>query len=150
MKREQKYPDTSTFHFYNANPKNRFTTDCVVRALSTGLQLPYNQVVMELAEMQCKTGYNARDVKTIDLYLKSKGWVKCKQPRKYDNTKYTGREFCNHIQQYTMDYPERLIANIGGHHIVAIVDGRVWDTWNSTDGCIGNYWMDKDYTYTDK
>jgi len=44
------------------------------------------------------------------------------------------------IEAYT---EETVIANIGGHHIVAIIEGRVWDTWNSTDGCIGNYWTKK-------
>lgn len=143
MTREQKYPETRTFHYHNQNPKGRITTDCVIRAISTALELPYNQVVMEMAELQCKTGYDEADSKGIDAYLKSKGWVKHKQPRKDDGTKYTGKEFCQEAQEYTIDYPSRMIANIGGHHIVAIVDGRVWDIWNSTGKCIGNYWTEE-------
>ena len=46
--RQEKYPDTNVFHYYNRNPRNRMTPDCVVRAVSTGLDLPYNQVVMTL------------------------------------------------------------------------------------------------------
>ena len=60
MRREDKYPDTSTFKYYNANPKNRITTDCVVRAICTALMIPYNQVVMEMAKLQCDTGYDER------------------------------------------------------------------------------------------
>lgn len=135
MKRQDKYPDTNTFRFYNANPKNKFTCDCGIRAISTATQIPYNQVVMELAEMQCTTGYDVGDTKLINKYLQSKGWIKHTQPRKADNTKYTGKEFCERAHYY-----ENYIANIGGHHIVAIIDGRVYDTWDSTDGCIGNYW----------
>lgn len=56
MKRQEKYPETSTFHYYNANPKNRITTDCVIRAITTALEQDYNKTVMEMAEMQCKTG----------------------------------------------------------------------------------------------
>ena len=135
MTRQQKYPDTATFHYHNANPKSRITTDCVIRAICTALEIPYNQVVMELAEQQCMTGYDRSCNTGIDKYLQSKGWVKHKQPRKPDNTKYTGAEFCERARTY-----ENYIANIGGGHIVAIVGGRVWDTWDSTDGCIGNYW----------
>lgn len=135
MKRQEKYPDTPTFHYHNANPHNRITTDCVIRAISTATEIPYNQVVMELAELQCETGYDDGDMKLYEKYLKSKGWVKHQQPRKGDNTKYTGKEFCERARTY-----ENYIANIGGHHIVAIVGGKVWDTWNSTGGCIGNYW----------
>lgn len=146
MNRQQKYPDTRTFHFYNANPKNRMTADCNIRAICTALEIPYNQVVMEMAEMQCKTGYDVASRQGIDKYLQGKGWIKHKQPRKWDNTKYTGKEWCLQIQEdydwvLNPDKIKNVIANIGGHHIVAIIDGRVWDTWDSTDGCIGNYWI---------
>lgn len=133
MKRTEKYPETSTFHYYNANPKGRITGDCYVRAISTATEIPYNTVVMEMAELQCKTGYDASEL--IDRYLKSKGWIKHAQPRKADNTKYTGKEFCERARDY-----ENYIANIGGHHIVAIVNGKINDIWDSTNGCIGNYW----------
>ena len=133
-RRRIKYPETSTFHYYNANPKNRITGDCWCRAICTALQISYNQVVMEMAELQCKTGYDASEL--IAIYLESKGWTKHKQPRKADNTKYTGEEFCLELAEKNIRY----VANIGGHHIVAIVDCKVNDTWDSTDGCIGNYW----------
>lgn len=55
--RQQKYPDTDTFHYYNANPKNRITGGCAFRAISTALNQDYNQTVMEMAELMCKTGY---------------------------------------------------------------------------------------------
>jgi hypothetical protein len=83
------------------------------------------------------------DKKCYEKWLETKGWVKKAQPRKDDNTKYTGSEFCKEVQEYTFNYPSRIFAKIGGHHVVAIVEGRVWDTWNSTDGCIGNYWIKK-------
>ena len=135
MKRQDKYPETSTFHYYNANPKNRITGDCRIRAISVACEVPYNQVVMDLAKIQCETGYDQTANQGISILLKQYGWVKHKQPRKEDNTKYTGKEFCERARYY-----ENYIANIGGHHIVAIVKGKVWDIWDSTDGCIGNYW----------
>lgn len=135
MTRQQKYPDTATFHYHNANPQNRITGDCTFRAICTALGQSWEQTVMEMAEISCKTGYAINDTKGIEKYLASKGWIKHKQPRKPDNTKYTGKEFCERARTY-----ENYIANIGGHHIVAIVGGRVWDIWDSTGGCIGNYW----------
>lgn len=135
MKRSEKYPDTSTFHYFNANPKNRMTTDCVIRAISTATKIPYNQVIMDMAKVQVETGYDGHSNQGIDALLKRYGWIKHKQPRKEDNTKYTGVEFCERARTY-----ENYIANIGGHHIVAIVEGKVWDIWNSTHKCIGNYW----------
>ena len=136
MTRTQKYPETSTFHYHNANPKNRITGDCTFRAICTALEQPWEQTVKEMAEISCKTGYAINDKKGIERYLQSKGWVKHKQPRKDDNTKYTGEEFCKEIATSRHNY----VAIIGGHHIVAIVNAKVYDTWDSTDGCIGNYW----------
>lgn len=136
MRRQDKYPDTHVFHFHNANPKNRFTTDCVIRALCTALEIPYSQVVMELAKLQCETGYDDGDNKLYGMYLEQKGWTKQKQPRKEDNTKYTGEEFCIFIARENRRY----VANVGGNHTVAIVNKRIYDTWDSTEGCVGNYW----------
>jgi hypothetical protein len=141
MKREDKYQDTSTFHYANANPKNRITGDCVIRALCTAMNESYDTVYRELFEFSLKHKYMLNDKKCYEKYLLSKGWVKKPQPKKDDNTKYTGREFCQEIQDYTFNYPDRIIAHIGGHHVVAIVGGRVWDIWNSTGGCIGNYYV---------
>lgn len=135
MKREEKYPDTRSFHFYNANPKGRTGGDCVVRALCTAMNQPWDVTVRELTELGIELGYVLNDKHTYEKYLTRKGWTKHKQPKKSDNTKYTGKEFTRII-----DKKVNYIARIGGHHIVAIMNGRVNDIWNSTDGCIGNYW----------
>ena len=140
MKRQEKYPETSTFHFYNANPKNKLTTDCVIRAISTAMERPYNEVYEELFRFSLKCGYMLNDNKCYEKYLEAKGWRKNSQPRKDDKTKYTGKEFCEEIQTHRHWYNPQIIAHIGGHHIVAIMYGKVNDTWDSTDGCIGNYW----------
>lgn len=146
MRREDKYPNTETFQYYNANPKNRITTDCVLRAVCTALQQDYITTLREMTEVQCKTGYSMDCNEGINKYLESKGWYKCSQPRKSDNTKYTGEEFCRALSQHRVLQECRadkhhIIANIGSHHIVAIINYKVHDIWNSTDGCIGNYWV---------
>lgn len=140
MTRREKYPDTNVFTLYNANPKNRITGDCTFRAFSTAMEVPYQDVVMEMAQLHCETGYAADDL--IDRYMDKKGWKVHKQPRKPDGTKYTGERFCELIQ--IGKWPEltgkNIVANIGGHHIVAIVDGKVLDIWDSTSKCIGKFW----------
>ena len=132
--REQKYPDTDTFHFYNANPKGKYTGDCVTRAVATALEKPWEEVILEMAELACETGYSINSTENMNKYLQQFGFSKQKQPRKPDNTKYTGEEFCK-------IFTGTCVANIGGNHTVCIKDQKVWDTWNSTDGCIGNYWI---------
>lgn len=149
MARRQQPNDTSTFKYYNANPKNRKTTDCVNRAVCTALNESYATVLREMCEVQIKTGYDNACNQGISKYMEEKGWVKKLQPRKADGTKYTGEEFCKILKKRPIalgihpDFysTERILANIGGHHIVAIVDGKVNDIWDSTGGCIGNIWV---------
>ena len=146
MKREEKYKNTKTFTYYNANPKNRITGDCVTRALCTALNIPYNKCVMEQADVQCKTGYDNATAQGIHYYLKEKKWVKHPQPRKPDGTKYTGEEWCLRLNKDASFKGKSIVANIGGHHTVCIkeVNGKfkVHDHWDSTGGCIGNYWTE--------
>ena len=124
---------TTTFQYYNANPKNKHTTDCVVRAICTALDQSYNQTVKELSELWMETGLQMSDVKCYGKYLESKGFMKHKQPRKPDNTKYTGKEFVKIFDGVC-------VAHLGGNHVVCIKSGKVLDIWDSTEGCIGNYW----------
>lgn len=141
--RQRKYPDTDVFHWHNQNPNNRFTSDCVIRAISTAADIPYENVVLMLASIQIKTGFDPSDKDGYGKLLKELGWQMCKQPRKSDGKKYTGKEFCKALQAGRLDIEsnKRIIAHIGTHHLVAITDWQVWDTWDSSDGCIGTYWI---------
>ena len=140
--------DTHYFKYYNANPKNKHTTDCVIRAICTALNQNYETTLQELVKMQLKTGYDISDVKCFGKYLELKGWTKQKQPRKPDNKKYTGDEFCSRLNCDILAVGKSVIANIGGHHIVCIKETeglhgsfKIFDIWGSANGCIGNYWI---------
>ena len=136
-KRQRKHPDTDTFHYYNANPKNKLTGDCWLRAVCTGLNQDYNQTLREMAEIQIQTGYEMSCNEAVTKYLATKGWVKMKQPKRPDGTKYTGKEFCKELAKPGVRY----ICNVGGHHMAAIVDKKVNDIWNSTYKTIGIYFV---------
>ena len=148
MKREEKYKNTSTFTFWNANPKGRITGDCVVRAIATATNIPYNDVVKGMTEVYLKTGYVWNDKKGIEAYMKSIGWVKHQQPRKKDGTKYTGKEWSEHLYSIFDSHIEgeknlhNMVTNIGGHHTTAFIDGRCMDIWDCTNKCVGNYWTE--------
>ena len=129
--------DTETFKYYNANPNNNHVADCVVRAISTALNQSWEQTYSELCMLglEMHSMPNCKEVYT--KYIESKGWRKCKQPRKSDNTKYISKEFVKIIKG-------TVLAHIGCHHIVCIKDNKVLDIWDSTNGCIGNYWIKED------
>ena len=143
MNRRLKYPTTSTFVYHNANPKDRITGDCVVRAICTALDEDYNEVVMDLAKLQIETGYDSLSKEGYSEYLSRKGWIKHPQLKHSDKTKYTGKQFCRWLN--SQHWQGNVFCHIGGHHVVAIkpaADGKykVFDIWDSTDGCVGNWW----------
>lgn len=148
MRRQDKYPDTNVFHFYNANPKNRYTDDCVIRAITNALDQTYEETYKEMFELSLSNYYSIYSQENIDRYLESKGWIKHKQLRKSDNTKYTGKEFCKYFQDHIAYLGQSIIANIGGQHMVCIKevysaptrDVKIHDIWDCSDCCVGNYW----------
>jgi hypothetical protein len=141
--------NTVHFKYYNANPKDKITGDCVIRALSVAMKKSWDEVLTDLYKYALKYKQMLNDDILYKKYLKDNGWKMLKQPRKWDNTKYTGFEFCEELKDglcfnyddIHVDETNNIIAHIGGHHIVAIIDGRIIDTWNSSGGCIGNIWV---------
>lgn len=139
MKRQDKYPETDTFHFYNANPHNRITGDCSIRAICTALEQEYNDTLMEMAALACKTGFALDDTKGIEKYMASKGWNKMPMPKKQDGTKYTVQDFCKKVAK-----PGKRYVVVMAGHVVAVVDCKAWDIWDCTrpdlTKCVGNYY----------
>lgn len=154
-KRKMKYPDTKWFHYHNVNPKGKITTDCVYRAISNAMQIPYAQVAREMTEMQIETGWDTGESRLIDKYITSKGWQKHNQLYSYDEydkkKKYTGKEFVDRIQQMRdsdlfkpcRSMFDRVIMNIGSEHLSCIVNGKIEDIWNCSNNCVGVWWSAK-------
>lgn len=138
--------NTETFTFHNENPKDKRTSDCVLRAIATATGKTWDEVLDDLVTVAHETKLMPNDPKCYDKYLESLGFEKQKQPRKADNTKYTGSEFCEYLNARFINGKKvvDVVAHIGGGHTVAIAYDkgyRVVDTWNSTRGSIGNYWI---------
>lgn len=136
MKRQERFKNTAYFTYHNANPKNRFAGDCVIRSISTFLNKDYYEVYEDLYKTSLKTGYMVNEKQNYEKYLKALGIERQPQPRKWDNTKYTGKEFIEEIAKPN----KRYLLKIGGHHVTAIKDGTVYDTWDCTNKSVGNYW----------
>lgn len=133
--RKEKYPDTETFHYHNQNPKGRITGDCTFRAVSYATGKEYEQVVKDYYNLVIETGYD--DEKTVEVLLKKYGWMKCKQPRKSNNTKYTVKDFVKAFNEGT--YIIQMV-----HHLSVVQDGKNIDIWDCVKygGCVGNYFVE--------
>lgn len=118
----------------NVNPKNKKTGDCVIRALTSASGKGYYQVSDELYELSKKTGHMLNSKQTYEKWLDANGFVKHKQPRKPDGTKYTVRE----IKELVGDLEQAVVSM--ANHLTSYEHGRIVDTWDCRRKTIGNYY----------
>lgn len=117
---------------YNANPIHGRVGDCTVRAISKALDQDWYDTYIGL----CLYGFMLCDMPSANsvwgAYLKSKGFHRSIIPDDYVYG-YTVNDFCK-------DNPEgRFILSLDGH-VIAVVDGKFYDTWDSGNEVPLYYW----------
>lgn len=120
------------YRYFNANPINNIVIDCTIRAISllTGLSWTevYDGVVAEGRRMYNMPSSNA----VWSSFLRKLGY------RRYllENTCpdcYTVADFC-------IDHPNGKYLLCLDEHVVTVVDGYYYDTWDSGGRTVLYYW----------
>ena len=120
----------------NINPISKRVGDCTVRAISKALEQDWERTYIEL----CLQGFLMCDMPSANhvwgAYLRSKGFCKAVFPEDCPND-YSIKDFCR-------DNPSgRYILAMPGH-VVPVVDGKYYDTWDSGDEIPVYLWYRKD------
>lgn len=123
---------------HNVNPKGRKTGDCSTRALVGCLGISYDEALKLQVEMALKTYYDLTSRKVIAKVLEKFGYVKMRQPKKVDGTKYCVKEMDRVVGLETLE--KGVIVGVANHW-VAIKGNNYIDTWNSGNKCVGNYYI---------
>lgn len=118
----------------NVNPKNRRTGDCSTRALVSVLGISYDECLKMQTEESLKCYYDPTSKQVMERVLAKFGYVKMKQPRKPDNTKYTVGELDKLLGNKTA------LVTVANHH-TAVVNGSVVDIWDCRRKSVGNYYI---------
>lgn len=126
------------FRNFNVNPKNRKTGDCSTRALVGTLGISYEEALRLQFEESLKTYYDPTSKQVMERVLKRFGYVKMKQPRKADGTKYQVRELDEILSKKQLR--EGVLVTVANHH-TCINEGMVQDIWDCRDKCVGNYYV---------
>lgn len=110
---------------YNANPQSRRVGDCTVRAISKALnqewESTYSGMVIQGIMMKDMPSANS----VWGAYLKSKGYIRNIIPNNCPDC-YTVKDFCD-------EHPQGSYILALGSHVVAVEDGKYFDTWDSGD-----------------
>lgn len=112
------------FIYYNPNPYNLNTIDCVIRAISIATGKSWNEVFVSLAA----EAFEQKDMMTTNTvwegYLIEHENFKKYLMHKDCPTCYTIEDFCyeNPIGVYILGT---------GNHVVTAINGDYYDTWDS-------------------
>lgn len=120
------------FIYFNPNPEKKSVGDCVIRAISKLTNKEWEETYLAV----CLQGYLMHDMPSSNSvwggYMKSKGYLKTLLPNVCPNC-YTVIEFCR-------DHPVGSFLVNTDEHVVAIVDGDYYDTWDSGNEIVNYYW----------
>lgn len=123
---------TAAWKRYNANSKDIDTGDCVKRSISLAYGIDYDQVAKDLNKIKRDIGVDAFNIHPVyDRYIMSLGVDEFGKPKKFGLAdKLTVDEFCNAFTEGTFII---LCGKAPGRtsHMVCIIDGDYWDSWDS-------------------
>lgn len=117
---------------FNPNPAGNRTIDCAVRALCFALDVSWDLAYFWLTAtaFELKTMPSAKPV--IGRILASCGWVKRVIPDQCPQC-YTAEDFCR-------DHPFDKFVLAFDDHIATVINGDVYDTWDSRGEVPLFYW----------
>ena len=121
---------------YNANPDGNRVIDCTVRAISTVLNQTWERTYAGMV-VEGMAIYNMPSANVVwSNYLKRKSFKRYIIPDDLPED-YSVRDFCRDNPKGTF-----LLALSG--HVVAVIDGNYYDTWDSGDEIPIYYWHRKE------
>ena len=111
------------YTYYNPNPLGLSVGDCTIRAISKIIERDWKQTYLGLIVQ----GYQMYDMPSANRvwgeYLRSLGFVRRTIPDNCPDC-YTVRDFCR-------DNPIGKFILGTGEHVIAVVDGDYYDSWDS-------------------
>jgi len=123
------------YKYYQPNKKDLKDNygDCVIRSLTKALDMEWLQIFEELLpyarELQCMP--NGKPC--YEKYLKDKGFIY----NGISNAKGTKRPT---VDRFAKDHKTGTYVLRVAHHLVTVVDGFYYDTWDSGEKSLYGYW----------
>ena len=120
---------------FNPNPIGRRVGDCTIRAICAATGLSWDDAFDKLAAYGKKMGNLQNSNEAVGAFLKERGF---KRHIIEDSCPmcYTVRDFCR-------DHPIGVFVLGTGSHVVAVLDGDYYDSWDSGDEVPIYYWEEQ-------
>jgi len=122
-------------YFLN-NPCGRHVGDCAVRAISAALNIDWEEAYTLITE----AGYKMCDMPSADsvwgAVLRQHGFYRSAIPNSCPN--------CYTAGNFAQDHPRGIYVLGFGGHCATIIDGVIWDAWDSSNEVPVYVWYRKD------
>lgn len=120
---------------YQPNPCGRSVGDCSIRAVAKALNISWE----EAYNLICDAGYKMCDMPSSDsvwgAVLRSNGFYRTSIPNNCPDC-YTAEDFCR-------DNPVGIFVLGFGGHVATVVDGYLYDSWDSSNEIPVYMWYKK-------
>lgn len=115
---------------YNNNPKNKHTADCVVRSISTALNKKWEDVFEDLIVLGRELSVMPNNKEAYGKYLEE-----------YETINVFKQTLGGRKRLKVNQVPEvgTYIVRVA-KHLVTVVDGVIYDTWNCGEKCAYKIW----------
>ena len=107
----------------NMNPDGKVTDDCVIRALATIMGYSWEKAYADLS-VEGMENHDLWNKNYVWMnYLKKKGFNRAVIPNTCPD--------CYTVEDFAKDHPIGQYIVGTGTHVVAVIDGDYYDTWDS-------------------
>lgn len=120
---------------FSNNPMGRSVGDCAVRAVAKAIGSDWDRAYVELALMGfvLKNMPEGNDV--INAVLKQYGFKRQLIPNTCPD--------CYSVKDFADDHPDGMYVVGTGNHVVAVENGAIWDSWDSSTEPAIFYWEEE-------
>ena len=120
---------------YNSNPVSRNVGDCAVRALTVALGVDWETAFALLAENAFQMADMMSSNAVIGSVLRQHGFRRSVIPNSCPD--------CYTVEEFAEENPTGTYVLGTGNHVVAIKDGWIMDSWDSSKEIPIYYWWRK-------
>ena len=121
---------------YNPNPTGRLVGDCAVRAVAIALDVDWETAYVKIVT----NGFSMGDMPSSDSVwgslLRQHGFYRAAIPDTCPDF-YTAEDFCR-------DFPRGTYVLGFGGHVATVIDGNIYDSWDSSKEIPQYYWYRKE------
>ena len=122
------------YRYFNPNPTATITRDCVIRAISAVLDISWDDAFDMIADRAKAMGQTMDDNAVYGSLLRQRGFIRAIIPNSCPEC-YTAADFAR-------EHPHGVYVLGFDGHVSAVIEGEIWDSWDSSGLIPTYYWKE--------